>query len=319
MGMITSNSESPATSPKAAFRVPNSIVQGLTTSTSSNLNRLSAREMTVLLGLFSLVNQNHPEHEVRTTVADVAEIIEVSRAIGQTIDREWNNKDGSSQSRSYSRNRRSPRCLQDIDAALRSLYERSVLVTRRGSGDDEFERVHGRILDSFGYVYAQGGRPLDIYDLPAGFEKIDVGGEKKSIYKVRRSDGSGYLRPTAILFRIGAELIDEMNGEDGTIKFTLLARRMFSVLKSFSRNPPAIRVAILILRQTSGVLHRPLEKTMADLGWDLRHPKRAFPGLQAALEELRKAGLVASYHIDRQGDHLVAEKGTSWHRAKRGA
>ena len=75
--------------PSGSFRVPNSIVQGLTTSTDADLNRLTSFEMVTLLGLMTKVPANRPAGEVRTTVSEILRIIEVGRQVEHSVEREF--------------------------------------------------------------------------------------------------------------------------------------------------------------------------------------------------------------------------------------
>jgi hypothetical protein len=49
---------------KGGFRVPNSIIQGLTTTTAAGLNRLTVFQMVTLLGLLTRVSPKQPTKEV---------------------------------------------------------------------------------------------------------------------------------------------------------------------------------------------------------------------------------------------------------------
>src|SRR5437879_5664290 len=90
-----------------SFRVPNSIIQAMTTSTmtdmeaATRLNRLTAFQMATLLGLLTRVSPKHPKHEVRSTVSQILTIIEVSRHVAHAVERQWRTADGQVKQRRY--------------------------------------------------------------------------------------------------------------------------------------------------------------------------------------------------------------------------
>src|SRR5262245_5024598 len=134
--------------PRDSFRVPNSIIQGLTTETKASLNRLSTFQIVTLLGLFAHVTPKQADREVRLRVSQILEVIEVSRCVTQVVNRTWKTSKGKTRRRRYRANRFSPKHMAKIHDALLSLFNQSVVIHgRRGEG--QVERVV-HILDCFG-------------------------------------------------------------------------------------------------------------------------------------------------------------------------
>ena len=69
--------------------MPNSVVQGLTTTTAAGLNRLTASQMVTLFGLIAHVLAKHPRREVRLGVADILEIVRVGKTVKGVVGRSW--------------------------------------------------------------------------------------------------------------------------------------------------------------------------------------------------------------------------------------
>src|ERR1700757_2105515 len=101
-----------------SFRMPNSIVQGLTTSTATGLNRLTAFQMVTLLGLLTRGSPKRPREEVRTTISEILEIIEVSKQVELAVNREWQTASGENKQRTYKTHRFSPTHMKMIHEAL---------------------------------------------------------------------------------------------------------------------------------------------------------------------------------------------------------
>src|SRR5207249_2935475 len=143
--------------------------------------------------------------------------------------------------------------------------------------------------------YERGGRGLDPHHPPAGFTRVNVGDEARPVWRLRRRTRAGQeqdARPSAVFFRLNTELVRELAGERGTIKFTFVARQVFGLLRRFAKLPKTIRLLLLVLRQTSGTLVRNLDPLLEDLGFDAAHRDRALEGLRESLDELREAGVV---------------------------
>jgi hypothetical protein len=303
--------------PRGSFRVPNSIVQGLTTATPADLNRLTAFQTITLFGLMAHVPPKHPEKEVQIKVHDILEIIRVSRNVTHAIDRQWTTSDGEEHRRRYKASRYSPKHLQKVHAALLTLYEQSVSIhhTDRRTGRTLKDRlVH--ILDSFGYCYELAGQALDVDDLPPDRERVNITTDDRPVWRVRRraESGSYFERPTAVHFRINGELAQEIRRCKGTIGFTLFAQRVFGLFREFVTSPPAVRLLVLTLRQTEGEFRRVLSRLLTDLGWDETHPTRAFAQLTGVLERLRDLGIVTTFGIDREADRVVVTINREWFR-----
>jgi hypothetical protein len=298
-----------------SFRVPNSIVQGLTTHTSSDLNRLSAFQMVTLLGLLSKVSPRAPEKEVGAKLSEILEVIEVGRQVAHTVERTWTNQDDKTQQKQYHCRRYNPYHLRRVNETLLALFETTAVVRRRDEKTNRrFERqVH--VLDSFGYCYRQDGKFLDFDDLPAGSERYNVGSESRPVWRVRQQneDGDFSDRPCGVVFRINKELADELAGRRGTLNYTIFARKLFSLLRRYMMRPAIIRLIILVLRQTGGEFSRKIEPVIDELGFDATHPSRAIEQLREALHDLQQLRLVNHFEVDIDNGKLTIERNKDWY------
>jgi len=296
--------------------MPNSVIQGLTTTTPTGLNRLAAFPMVTLFGLLAHVSATHPQREVRLRLRDILEIIRVGKTVTDAVDRTWVTGDGSERRRRYSRRRYHPRHLEQVHDALLALHNQSLIVRRRveGAKPKLKERIV-HLLDSFGYVYEIGGRSVDVDDLPQGWVKVNIGTDDRPVWRLRRRTvlGEQFERPTGILFRINAELASELANHKGTIGFTVFALRVFDLFREFVKNPAALRLLVLVLRQTGGDFTRVLGQLLDDLGWDSTHPGRAVMHLNQALERLRGFEVVRDFTIDREADRVTISVDKAWY------
>lgn len=299
---------------KGSFRVPNSIVQGLTTCTTEGLNGLNAFQMVTLLGLLTQVSPKHPEREVRTTVTGILKIIEVGRHVAHAVDRQWETKAGQTRKRRYCNERFSPAHIQRVHKALLVLHEQTVVVrsrrNRRGAVTDRV--VH--ILDSFGYVHERDGEIVDLDSLPPDRQKFNIGSKDRPVYRIGRQDNGKekYDRTSGVLFRLNTELAHELSKRRGTIGFSVIAGKVFGVFRQHMRNPTMIRLILLILRQTDDSFVRKLGSQLAGLGWDMSHPCRAARQCETALANLKESGLVIRYDVDRANDRLFVKVNREW-------
>jgi hypothetical protein len=164
----------PPTPPQDSFRVPNSLIQGLTTSTAAGLNQLSAFQTVVLFGLLAKVSSRNPEKEVQLKLSEILEVIEVGKQVAHAVDREWTTGDGETRHRRYQCRRFSPSHLQLLHKALLTLFNATVLIQRRDDGKGHHRQdlmVH--LLDQFGYLHYHNGQLLDPDALPAGRTKTN--------------------------------------------------------------------------------------------------------------------------------------------------
>jgi hypothetical protein len=302
--------------PRENFRVPNSIIQGLTTSTPADLNRLPPFSTTVLLGLVGLVDPRHPAREVRARPSDILEMIEVGKRVAHAVDREWATAAGALRRRRYRARRYSPRQLEHVHEALLALHDQKVTIQRwdpRAGVKLEDRTVH--LLDMFGYAYERGGRAGDVDDLPPDRVKVNVGTPERPVWRLRRQTvvGERDERPSGILFRLNAELARELAGVKGSIHFTLLARQVFGVLRLFCRDAGAIRLLLLVLRQTAAEFRRPLDGLLDDMGWAPGHPARALARLEKVLCKLRELAIVTAFEIDRERGQVLISRNVDWH------
>ncbi len=295
--------------------MPNSLVQGLTTSTAAELNRLPPRAMITLLGLLSLVDPRRPGREVRARPAALLDILDVGRTVAHAVTREWQTADGSRRSEEYACRRHSPAALERIRSALVELHDRTVVVqSPAGRGERAVRAVH--VLDSFGFVYRDGGREVDVDDLPPGCRRVNVGSDKRPLWRLRRQSprGEREVRTTGIVFRLNAELAAELSGGPHTIGFTVLARRAFPLLRRFRQDAAAVRLVLLVLRQTGATFTRRLGELLEDLGLEPGHPARGLGRLEKLLERLVELSLIRHYEVDPLADRLHVERNPDWYR-----
>lgn len=299
-----------------SFRVPNSIVQGLTTTTTEGLNKLKAFQMVVLLGMLTKVSSKSPGKEVRVTVTEVLKIVDVSRKIACAVDRKWQTKDGDSRQRSYASERFSPAHVERVHEALLMLHGQTVVVRGRSSGKSERTDHVVHILDSFGYVYEQNGEDVDLDSLPPDREKVNVGSDKRPVYRSRKRTAGvkRFDRTKGVVFRLNSELANELCKKKGTIGFSLFANKVFQVFQRFMKKPTAIRLIVLILRQVEPTFTRRLDSQLTGLGWDMSHPSRAVTECEATLHELKELGLVVSYQVDKAEDLLQVHQDKEWYK-----
>jgi len=299
------------------LRVPNSLMQGLTTATPTELNRLNAFETTMLLGLLALVDQKHPNRDVYTSVSKILEIIEVGRNVAQTVDRKWTNADGTTQVRTYESTRYSPRTRERIQDALIRLHDRKVQIQRwEGKKPRNHQDRCVHVLEMFGFIYEREGEQLDVDDLPRSLARANRGSDERPVWRIVETDEDGNdieLRATGIVFRVSKELGEELRGKNGTVKFTLVARRIFGLLRRFACQPTAIRLLLTVVRQTDAQFRRRLTKLLNDLGFDRSHPKRSQNELTNILDELVESGIVKQYKLDPTTDRLSVTRNPDWY------
>jgi hypothetical protein len=303
------------TPPRGSFRMPNSIVQGLTTTTPTGLNRLTAFRTVVLFGLMARVSAKHPHREVRLRLRDILEIIRVGKGATLAVDRTWETRDGVRRHRRYAARRFSPKHLEQVHDALLALYDQSVIIRHRDGGarPGVKERIV-HVLDSFGYCYELGGYAVDVDDLPPDRMKVNVGTEERPVWRIRRrtTAGNHYERPTGVLYRINTELAREMSNQKGTLAFTVFAHRVFDLFRMFMKTPAAMRLLILVFRQTGDDFTRVMSQLLNDLGWDMTHPTRAIQQLKQILERLRTDEIVADFVVDPAADRVVVSVNRTW-------
>ena len=273
--------------------------------------------MVTLLGLMTKIAPRAPEKEVKMTLSEILEVLEVSRQVAHVVDREWTTDEGETRRNRYQCQRFSPKHLQQVHDSLLALHNTSVLIQRwdkdrRHRLDDR----HVHLLDMFGYTYQRDGKVLDLDDLPAGAEKVNVGSEERPVWRLRlqTENGGRYDHPSGIVFRLNTELANELTNRRGTLGFTIMARKAFKLFKQYLRNPTVIRLIILILRQTSPDFSRGLRQMLDGLGFDPTHPVRAEEHLKQALMELQQLQVVTDFTVDSAGDKLGVVRNTDWHR-----
>lgn len=347
----TSTPQAPATSvsdaedklesktPRDGFRVPNSVIQGLTSGSgdATGFNKMTAFEMVTLLGLMTLLDPKKPYAEVATTPSKLMAITAMSRQVSHFVDRTWTQSNGRRQHRRYESRRFNPKELKVVNNALLSLYNKSLSVrTRVPSKHKRGSQVVNRIvhvLDMFGYRYKINQQGVDVDDLPPGFERLNVGIGERPVWRVRRaaagtfaridkpaaragvSDGSkggGFERPVGVVFRLNKELAAELTHANGTIGYTIMARRVFALLRQHMRNAAMIRLIILVLRQTGEEFSRNLIPITQDLGYDTTHQTRAVQQLRKNLDTLQASGVIRRFVVDVPGDRMRVGLNRGW-------
>jgi hypothetical protein len=240
----------------------------------------------------------------------------VGRQVAHAVDREWKNRDGTTQRRRYKGKRFSPRKMEHIQMALLELHNQTVMVQRpaaAGGGRDDL-CVH--VLDMFGYRYRQAGRDIDFDNLPEGMCKINIGPAERPVWRLRRSgdEVDREERASGIIFRLNQELARELQNEKGTICSTIIAHKVFGVLREFSRQPAAMRLLLLVLRQTNEQFTRQLKNMLEELGFEPGHPARAVEQLRCTLDRLRSLEVVDYSCINLEEDRLVVVRNLDWHK-----
>ncbi len=302
--------------PNDSFRVPNSIIQGVTTQTATDLNRLRPFDMVTLLGLLAAVPDKHPHKEVRLRLSQILEIIEVGKNVAHTVDREWVGN-GEQQTKRYKTRRFSPTHRSEIHKAMLSLHNESVVIRRYVKKNQQREERIVHVLDMFGYRYVHDGEAVDVDNLPEEFQKINVGTENRPVWRLRRRTNRGTWcdRPSEIVFRLNKDLAEELAKKRGSLGFTLLARKIFGLLRQHIRSPAAIRLIMLIARQTAPEFtRRSLRQVMGELGFNTEHPARGLAHLNETLAQLREAGFIESFCADQAGDRLTIQRNSDWYR-----
>jgi len=307
----------PSNNSQKSFRVPNSLLQGLTTTTTTQLNKLGVFPTTTLLGLMSLVDAKRPEREVRVKISTILEIIEVSKTVTKIVERKWTTAEGETRQKQYKAKRYSPKHTKMVNDALLELHDQTVVVYRKGEKRGvkvENRTVH--VLDMFGYYYGYNGHDVDVDDLPEGREKVNVGTQKRPVWRIRRCDKDREQdeRPAGVLFRLNKELAEEITGSKQTISYTLVAKRVFGMLKEIRNDPAKVRLVLLTLRQCNSKFVRRLRKLIRELGWDPSHPQRALAALRKALDDMQEKELITRYEIDEPGDRLRITHNKEWHK-----
>ena len=78
------------------------------------------------------------------------------------------------------------------------------------------------------------------------------------------------------------------------------------------KNPAAIRLLVLVLRQTDDDFTRILGRLLDDLGWDVTHPSRAVTQLTQVLGRLRDLDIVTDFVLDRVADRVTITINRTW-------
>jgi len=251
------------------------------------------------------------------TVSEILHIIEVSENVAHAVTREWETVKGEKRQRTYPARRFSPKHIQKIHDTLLTLHDRKVVIRRNSKQRREVADRIVHILDSFGYVYKCDGEMLDLDDLPPGNHKFNIGTEDRPVFRVCKTTGAkkSFRRPIGVLFRLNGELADELtNKKKGTIGYTLFARKVFGLLRQHIRHPAAIRLILLILRQTDKEFTRNIGPASEGLGWDVTHPKRAAAECEKILLSLKGEGLVVDFDLDPGKGKLWVKINRGWYR-----
>jgi hypothetical protein len=238
--------------------------------------------------------------------------------VALAVERTWETCQGEVRSNRYHARRFSPKHVQKIQQALLALFDQCVVIVRRRTNGEPADHRMVHVLDSFGYSYIEGGRPLDLDELPPGREKVNVGTAERPVYRVRRR-AAGYAtrfdRPTGVTVRLNAELARELAGASATIRYTLMAGKVFSLFRQFMHTPSTIRLIVLVLRQVDDRMIRDLPRLLDDLGFAEGHPSRAVERLTSALHQLQSLELIRAFSADLVGGRLEVDINREWHRS----
>ena len=98
-----------------------------------------------------------------------------------------------------------------------------------------------------------------------------------------------------------------------------MARRIFSLLRDFVRSPAAVRLIMLVLRQTGESFSRVLSKLLVDLGMDSNHRQRAVAQLQSLLDQLTASGVIKEFTLNESNDRLAITLNSRWHEEEKRA
>jgi hypothetical protein len=271
--------------------------------------------MLTLFGLMAHVPAKHPDREVRIKVRDILKIVRVSRNVAHAVERCWTTSDGRERRKRYTGRRYSPKHLQQVHEALLALYDQSVAISSFDASGRTVKDRNVHILDSFGYTYAVKGQQLDLDDLPPDRDRVNIGTDDRPVWRVCRKTAAGarYERPTAVTFRINKELVREILRSKGTILFTVFAHRVFELFQAFVQSPAAIRLVVLVLRQTESEFKRLLTPMLNALGLDVTHPSRAVEELEMMLNRLRDFKVVNDFSIEEYADRIRIVVNRCWY------
>ncbi len=298
-----------------SFRVPNSIVQGLTTSTDMQLNRLTAVEIVTLIALVSFVASDAPDKEVKVKLADILAAMELYKACSNTFTRHWEENTGESRRNRYWNVRYSPAQTKAVQDALPVLAGLEVIIKRKEKGQKQWSSSRVPIFREFGYRFERDGKSLDVHHLPPGYERENVGTTERPLWVVyvQTPDGKRRLPCKHIYFRLNDKLADEVQGRRGTLQSTLFDRQVFTLLRHISKDPKAIRLLILVLRQTGASFTRVLSSMLKDLGYDMSHKKRSIQILRDTLYRLVQVRVVNQFNISPETNRLFIDHNKDWY------
>ncbi len=298
-----------------SFRIPNSIVQGLTTSTETQLNRLTSVETVTLMALVSFVASDTPGKEVNVKFAEILAAMELYKACSITFTRHWEKNTGESRRKRYSSVRYSPAQTKPVQNALLFLAGLEVIIKRKEKGQKQWSKFRVPIFREFGYHYEIDGEVLNVHHLPPGYARENIGSDNRPLWVVyiQTPAGRERLPSKSIYFRLNEKLADEMQGLKGSVKFTLFDRMVFALLRRLSRDPKAIRLLILILRQTDASFTRVLSLMLNDLGYDMSHKNRSIQILRDTLYQMVQVQVVNHFKIDPETDRLFIDHNKDWY------
>lgn len=298
-----------------SFRVPNSIVQGITTSTDTQLNRMTAVETVTLMALLSFVASDTPGKEVRVKRADVLAAVELYKACSNTFTRLWGKNTGETRRKRYRIARYSPAQTTAMQDALPVLAGLKVIIIRKEKGQKSRRLYEEPLFREFGYRYEIDGKALNVHILPSGYERENVGTTERPLWIVyiQTPNGRQRLPSKAIYFKLNEKLADEVQGLKGSVKYTLFDRKVFALFRSISKDPKALRLLILILRQTNESFTRVLSQLLKDLGYDMSHKNRSIQTLRDTLYQLAQIGVVKRFQIDQETDRLFIDHNKDWY------
>jgi hypothetical protein len=88
---------------------------------------------------------------------------------------------------------------------------------------------------------------------------------------------------------------------------------VFGLLRAFCRDAVAIRLLLLVVRQTAPEFARRLGPLLDGLGLEAEHRGRSLWRLRDILDRLKELSVIRDYRLE-EGGRLTVERNVDWHR-----
>lgn len=264
-----------------------------------------------VLGLYSLLDPQNPTAPVLTTFTELAETLQFSRVVSTALEGYE-----TFPSETYDMVTESLHRLYSVEVDWRGYWEVK-LTDKKGKPTRGRPRKHwvdykGRILVSFAYIYPTGvtspallpatkRRNVNLTQSPNG-EPIPL------IW--REVDGP---RPVAVQYQLSPDLVRGLTGENPNIGATILPVRIFTLRKTFGRNPTATKLLVWACRQVKKTPTRTLTGLAAELNLDERQPARSRAALLKGFDMLKDAGVVADWSLSEDKLNVTFTKAEGWY------